>query len=114
MAVLVLLAASARAGIIGIDLLLRSSLGLFDGSLVLIGACDLGDFFSLHFLLYFDMEQYTDRLFHDIAVHLIEHVVAGDLVLDKRIVLSKGLQADTLAELVHIVDVIHPLSVYDL
>ena len=82
MAVLVLLAASARAGIIGIDLFLSSSLGFLDGSIVLIGACDLGDFFSLYLLLYFDMEQYTDRLFHDIAVHLIEHVVAGDLVLD--------------------------------
>ena len=114
MAVLVFLAASTRAGIVGIDLLFSPSLGLLDGSIVLIGACHLGDFFSLYLLLYFDMEEDTDGFLHDIAVHLVEHVVSGDLVLDKRIMLSERLQANALTQLVHIVDVIHPLSVYDL
>jgi hypothetical protein len=52
-AVLILLAASARAGIIGIDLLLHPSLGLLHGCIVLVGAGHLGDLFSLYFLLYF-------------------------------------------------------------
>ena len=72
MAVLVFLAASAGAGIIGIDLLLASSLGLLDGCVVLVGACYLGDFFSLHLLFYFDMEQYTNRLFHDKVEQKVE------------------------------------------
>ena len=36
---------------------------------------------------------------------------AAHLVLDKRISLTVSLQTDTLTQLIHIVDVIHPLAV---
>ena len=57
------------------------------------------------------MEQHSDRLLTDILGHLIKHLVTAELVLHQRISLAIGLQAHTLTELIHIVNVIHPLPV---
>jgi len=60
------------------------------------------------------VEEDADGLLHDVAGHLVEHVIAGHLVFDQGVVLAVGLEADALAELFHVVDVVHPLAVDDL
>ena len=59
------------------------------------------------------MEQNPDGLFLDVLGHLVEHAVAAHLVLHQGIPLTVGLEADALAQLLHIVDMVHPLSVDD-
>ena len=44
---------------------------------------------------------------------LIKHIISGELILYQRISLSKSLKADTLAELIHIINMVHPLTVDD-
>ena len=58
------------------------------------------------------MEQYPDCFLTYGVGHRIEHIISHHLVLNKRISLTVRLKTDTLTELIHIVDVIHPLSVY--
>ena len=113
-AVFVFFAAAAGAGVVGVDLFVSAALGLSDSGVVLVGAGGLGDFLALYFLLDLDVEEDADGLLHNVAGHFIEHVVAGHLVFHKGIVLAVGLQADALAELFHVVDVVHPLAVDDL
>ena len=60
------------------------------------------------------MHQDPDGFFLDAGRHGREHLVAAQLILYQRISLGKGLQADTLAKLIHIVDMVHPLPVDDL
>ena len=50
----------------------------------------------------------------DSLCHLIEHIIAHHLVLNNRILLSICLKSDTLLKLIHIIDMIHPLSIYNL
>ena len=57
------------------------------------------------------MEQQADRILPDAGHHVIEHVIAGQLVLVQRVAVGVRLQADALAQLIHIVDVVHPLLV---
>ena len=60
------------------------------------------------------MEQETDGILLDGLEHFVEHVVGCHFVLDLRVSLAVCLQADTLAELIHIIDMIHPLLVDNL
>ena len=60
------------------------------------------------------MEQKSHSLFPDVLGHLVEHLVTAHLVLYQRISLSVCLQAHALTQLLHVVDVIHPLTVNDL
>ena len=60
-----------------------------------------------------EVEQVADRLFLDAVHHRVEHVVALPLVLDQRVALRHGAQADALAEVVHLVQVLAPLAVED-
>src|SRR6185437_10678256 len=59
------------------------------------------------------VEQVADRLFLDAVHHGVEHVVALPLVLDQRVALRHRAQADALAEVVHLVQVLAPLAVKD-
>ena len=58
------------------------------------------------------MEQDTYGLLGDAVCHRIEHIVSGHLVFNKGIALAVCLQSDTLTQLIHVIDVIHPLTVY--
>ena len=52
-----------------------------------------------------------DGILADRGDHLIEHGKAFDAVLDHRVMLAVAAQAHALLELVHIVDMLHPLGV---
>ena len=53
----------------------------------------------------------TDGILLDACRHRVKHLIGTHLVLNKRISLTVCLQADTLAQLIHIIDMIHPLAV---
>ena len=57
------------------------------------------------------MEQHTQGVFCDRSRHCIKHLKSGQLVLNERISLCERLQADTLTQLIHIIDMSHPLAV---
>ena len=57
------------------------------------------------------MEEQPNRIFLDALGHFIKHIISGGTVFHERIPLSVSLQADALPQLIHIVDVIHPLAV---
>ena len=57
------------------------------------------------------MAEDADRIFTDGRGHILEHLISAHLILYQRIPLAIGLKADPLAELVHIVDMGHPLIV---
>src|SRR6185437_10608323 len=59
------------------------------------------------------VEEVPDRLFLNAVHHGVEHVVALPLVLDQRVALRHRPQADALAEVVHLVQVLAPLAVED-
>ena len=59
------------------------------------------------------MVQKADRFFLDIGSHGIEHIVGAHFVFDYRISLSICLQTDSLAQLFHIINMVHPLIVND-
>ena len=46
--------------------------------------------------------------------HLVEHIKAFDAVFHHRVLLTVAAQRDALPQLVHVVDVVHPLAVYAL
>src|SRR5690242_7704002 len=58
-----------------------------------------------------EVEQVPDGLFLDAVHHGAEHVVALALVLDQRVALAVTAQADALAQVVHLVQVLAPLAV---
>ena len=53
------------------------------------------------------------RYLPECCCHLIKHVITAHLVLYKRISLAICLQTDTLTKLIHIINMIHPLTVND-
>ena len=112
-ALFILFAASARTGIIGINLLRRSLFRFLRTAVILIGTCYLSYLLSFHLLLDSHMIQKAQGILLDGTDHLIEHVIGGHLILHLRIFLTIGLQSDTLAKLIHIVDMIHPFTVDD-
>ena len=59
------------------------------------------------------MVQKTDRILLNVLRHFVEHIISDHLIFNLRISLSVSLQADSLTQLVHVVDVIHPLLVDD-
>ena len=60
------------------------------------------------------MKQHTNCILANVLSHLIEHCITVHLVLYQRIALSVCLKSCALTELVHIIDVIHPLAVDNL
>ena len=60
------------------------------------------------------MKQNPDGFLLNAGCHGREHLITAELILYQRITLGKCLQANTLAQLFHIVDVIHPFAVNDL
>src|SRR6185369_12974748 len=60
-----------------------------------------------------EVEQQPDGLFLDPLHHGAEHVVALALILDQRVALAVAAQADALAQVVHLVQVLAPLAVQD-
>ena len=58
-----------------------------------------------------DMEQKTYGIFLDAGDHVIKHIKSCHLVFYERISLAVCLKSDTLTQLIHIIDVIHPLAV---
>ena len=81
---------------------------------ILVGSGNLGYLLPFHLLLDPYVGQRTDRIFRNALGHLIKHVVSDHLILHLRISLSICLKADALAQLVHIIDMIHPFRVNDL
>ena len=61
-----------------------------------------------------DGQQHLDAGFPDGINHLVEHVEALDAVLHNGILLAVAPQRDALPQLVHVVDVVHPLPVHAL
>ena len=114
MALFKFLAASARARIVRVDFLYLAYLRCLRRGGVAVGSGYLGCRFTLDLLLDTDVEQDADGLLGDCCGHSLKHLVSAHLILDNRISLAVSLQADTLAQLVHIVDVAHPLVVNDL
>src|SRR5207344_2042045 len=60
-----------------------------------------------------EVEQQPDGLFLDPLHHGAEHVVALALILDQRVALAVAAQADALAQVIHLVQVLTPLAVQD-
>ena len=113
-ALFVLLAASAWAWIVWIDLTLCALYRFSRAGLVFVGSGHFGYLLTFYFLLNTYMEQETDGILLDGLEHFVKHVVSCHLVLNLRVSLAVCLQADTLAELIHIIDMIHPLLVDNL
>ena len=65
-------------------------------------------------LLHTDAEQSPQRRLCDHVRHFSEHVISHHLILNQRISLPVSLKSDTLTELIHIIDMIHPSGVDDL
>ena len=78
---------------------------------ILIGSRHLGCRLSLHLLLYADVVKGSHCILADGGRHGVEHLVAAHLVLNQRILLAVCLEADSLPELIHVVDMSHPLVV---
>ena len=110
-ALLIFLSASAGAGIVGVDLLHIPLLRCFYAGVVFVCACHLGRRLSLHLLLYADMEEDADSILTDGGSHALKHLISTHLVFYYRIALAVGLKTDSLTQLVHIIDVSHPLII---
>ena len=108
-----LLAASARARIVRVDFLYLTYLRCTRCRIVTVGSGYLCCRLTLDFLLNTDVEQDADGLLGDGCSHCLKHLVSTHLVLNNRISLAVSLQADTLTQLIHIVDVAHPLVIDD-
>ncbi|GMA88464.1 hypothetical protein GCM10025868_37140 [Angustibacter aerolatus] len=61
--------------------------------------------------LHLEVEDVADRLLLDRLVHGVEELEALALVLDQRVALGHGAQADALLQVVHLVQVLAPLAV---
>ena len=57
------------------------------------------------------MEQNTDGILTDRCRHAVEHLIAAHLILNQRVSLTIRLQTDAFAQLIHIVDMSHPLCI---
>ena len=60
-----------------------------------------------------NIEAVTHGLLTDIAYHLLEHIKAFVGISHSRVQMSKGSEPNTLFEVVHGIDVIHPAVVHD-
>ena len=60
-----------------------------------------------------DMVQKTQRILLNGQRHFVKHLISGHLVFHLGISLSIGLQADTLTQLIHIIDMIHPFIIHN-
>src|SRR5690606_10555068 len=60
------------------------------------------------------VEEEADRFLLDLAHHGLVHRVSLALVLDQRVALRHGTQADAVLEVVHLVEVVSPAAVDDL
>ena len=58
-----------------------------------------------------DVHEETRCILLDGFHHGIEHVITRQLVLNYRITSAHGLETDTLSQLCHVVDVVHPLHI---
>ena len=58
-----------------------------------------------------EVVEVADRLLLDLPHHRLEHLVALALVLDQRVALGHGAQADAVLEVVHLVQVVAPAAV---
>ena len=108
MAMFVLLSTSARAWIVWINLLLLTLFRCTDCAVIFVCSGYFCNLFSLHFLLNLNVEQCTDRVFSDCICHFTEHLISCHLVLYQWISLSISLKTDSLTQLIHIIDMIHP------
>ena len=61
-----------------------------------------------------DGQQHLDAGLADGIDHLVEHVKALDAVLNDGVFLAVAAQRDALTQLVHVVNMVHPLAVYTL
>ena len=111
MALLILLAGTARTGIVRIYLGLHTLNGTFLQGIVLVRTRHLGNLLSLHFLLDAYTEEQSYCLLFDVLRHIIEHFISTQLVFNQRIFLTVCLQTGSLTKLIHVINVIHPLSV---
>ena len=57
------------------------------------------------------MEQQADGFFLNVCRHLIKHFKSGHLVLNQRISLTICLKTDAFTENLHIINMIHPLTI---
>ena len=111
MALFEFLAASARTRIVRVDFLYLAYLRCLGRRGVAVGSGYLGCRLTLNLLLYTNVEQNADSLLGDRCRHSLEHLVSAHLVLNNRVSLAVSLQANTLTQLVHIINVAHPLVV---
>ena len=88
----------------------RGEAGLSPGHRTGVGGL-FGDRVLLDFHL--KVEQGPGRLFLDAVHHGVEHVETLALVFHQRVALRHGAQADALAQVVHLVQVLAPLAVQD-
>ena len=57
------------------------------------------------------MQDRTYRIFLNASCHLIKHLVSDHLVLNLWISLAISLKTDSLTQLIHIINMIHPFCV---
>ena len=108
-AFLILLAAAAGTGVIGAYLRsdpLGLGLGIACGR---VGFCDLLALFRCFYYLH--PVQRTNGIIPYLRIHRIEHVNAFIAVLHGRVLTAHCSQANALTELIHGVDMIHPVPV---
>ena len=60
------------------------------------------------------MSEDADGVLTDCRRHIIKHLIGAHLVFHQRIAVSIGLETDTLAKLIHIVNMGHPFIVNNL
>ena len=111
MALFELFTASARTRIVRVNLLHLAYLRCLRRRGVAVGPGYLRCRLPFNLLLYADVEQNADCLLGDGSRHGLEHLVSIHLILNNRISLAVSLQADALTQLVHIIDMAHPLVV---
>ena len=84
---------------------------LFSVGEVLERVLGRGNFLALYLFLNADAVQHLYRLGTDSIIHGIQHIITCHLIFIDRITLGKSLHTNTLAQLLHIVNLFHPLAV---
>ena len=111
MAILILLSAAAGTGIVGINLCRFALLGLLLKALVFVGTGNLCNLLTLYLLLNLYGEEQTNSILFDSGLHSSEHIKSANLEFSKRILLAHTCKARRFLQLIHIIDVAHPLTI---
>ena len=77
-----------------------------------VGFLRLGDFLALLLDIDARLIHTADGILADEVNHLVEHVIAFNLIFGDGVLVAVSAQADAVAQLIHRVDVIHPAAIH--